>query len=203
MLCPIPGLIDEDLVENPAFGSRGLTTSSSRQRSGNAEAMSRPPLLCRAGLHMQTRSSYSATQGSRSIVEKPPRLLFERWFSAYSAVWSIVFFGVTPIAFWIRENSRIHEHIFPFETPPLLFSSFQASLLLSNTAIQTFSLRRRLRSASFLKAAQLLVPHGLRGLYNNFIGEVPQKTCGPGQDLRYLEGNTAPASCANHEVAWC
>ena len=30
---------------------------------------------------------------------------------------------------------------------------------------------------------------------NHFIGEVPQKTCGPGQDLRYLEGNIVPASC--------
>ena len=41
-------------------------------------------------------------------------------------------FGVTPIAFWIRENSRIHEQS-PFETALYSYIFFIASLLVSQT----------------------------------------------------------------------
>ena len=76
----------------------------------------------------------------------------------------------------------------PSKPSPLFFIA--SLLVFSGTAIQTFLFGDGSGVQAFedilLAGAMWLV----RELYH-FIGEVPQKTCGPGQDLRYLEGNIA------------
>ena len=99
-------------------------------------------------------------------------------------------FGVTPIAFWIRKNSKIHEHTIPLRSPPLFFSSLLHSSCPRHSH-PDFSLRIRLRSASFFEDILLVGAIWLVREFYHFIDLVPQKTCGPGQDLRYLEGNIA------------
>ena len=61
----ILGLIGEDGVENPALAKR-LSSSTPRQRSGNAEAVNDSTVY-----YIVVTIFYTAMQGSRRIMKKP------------------------------------------------------------------------------------------------------------------------------------
>ena len=65
VLGPILGLIGEDGAENPALAKR-LSTSTPRQRSGNAEAVNDSTVY-----YIVVTIFYTAMQGSRRIMKKP------------------------------------------------------------------------------------------------------------------------------------
>jgi len=114
----------------PKHQVKSLDTPSSRQRSGNAEAVNDHRLLYR------TTIFYTAMQDLRRIMEKPHGSI-GRWSPRQGVVVEVWRSGVTPIAFWIRENRRVRGLPIFLRKHLLLFSSLQASLLVySVTAIQ-------------------------------------------------------------------
>ena len=74
----------------------------------------------------------------------------------YSVVWSIIYSGVTPIAFWIRENSRNHEHTSPFETLSYFLHCFTPRVF-GHSHPDLFSSETALECKLILKTAQLLM----------------------------------------------
>ena len=78
----------------------------------------------------------------------------------------------------------------PSKPLPLFFIA--SLLVFSGTAIQIFLFEDGSRVQAYIEDSLIVGACMACERDNHFIGEVPQKTCGPGQDLRYLEGNIVP-----------